>query len=180
MTATVKKVKAAPKPAAKKSGKAPVVAQTRKVTKAKKTVQAGQLFPVEHVEQIVQVAQLVHVEHVESVAQVAVMAEVVEAVVAMPPAIARESDNRIVLPARMELASLEEAHHLLQSNYPPIHAKYILDGALLSVIDMAGIQMLISFISSMTAKGCKVEWDNYSVQMYQLASELGVTDQLGD
>jgi ABC-type transporter Mla MlaB component len=88
--------------------------------------------------------------------------------------------ERILLPARMELASLDEAQQLLQSKYPPAHGRYILDGALLSVIDMAGIQMLISFIRSVTEKGSKVEWDNYSVQVYQLASELGVTSQLGD
>ena len=96
------------------------------------------------------------------------------------PATGAVNDDRIVLPARMELASLDEAHQLLQGKYPPLSNKYILDGGLLSVIDSAGIQMLISFIRSMTAKGCTVEWDNYSVQVYQLASELGVTSQLGD
>jgi ABC-type transporter Mla MlaB component len=96
------------------------------------------------------------------------------------PATGAVNDDRIVLPARMELASLDEAYQLLQGKYPPLSNNYILDGGLLSVIDSAGIQMLISFIRSMTAKGCTVEWDNYSVQVYQLASELGVTSQLGD
>ena len=154
MGATVKKVKATPKPA-KKSRQAPVATQKKKVVRLKKVAEA---MPV------------------EEAAPIAVAA-VAEKVMATPQA---SSDNRILLPARMEMSSLDEAHELLQNNYPPVHARYILDGALMNVIDMAGIQMLISFIRSMTAKGCKVEWDNYSVQMYQLASELGVTSQLGD
>ncbi len=150
MTAAAKIIKASPK-AARKSQQAPVRTQAKNIAKVEKTAPAEIAAPV-----------------VEVVANDMVMTR------------PRDTGDRILLPARMEMSSLHEAYELLLSKYPPIHAKYILDGALLSVIDMAGIQLLISFIRSVTATGCKVEWDNYSVQVYQLASELGVASQLGD
>jgi ABC-type transporter Mla MlaB component len=169
MTATAKKSKTTPK--AVKGKQKSVAAPVKKAPRAKKAA---------HVETIGQVETL---PAVASVANDEVMMQKPQSApiaVAAPQAKTGESDDRILLPARMEMASLDEAHQLLQSKYPPLSNKYILDGGLLSVIDSAGIQMLISFIRSMTAKGCKVEWDNYSVQVYQLASELGVTSQLGD
>jgi hypothetical protein len=39
---------------------------------------------------------------------------------------------------------------------------------------------LISFVSAVNGSGKKLSWDNYSVQAYQLANELGLVDQLGD
>ena len=169
MTATARKVKATESTTAKKSRQAPALAQAKKPTQARKVAKAKNAAPVGKVAQV------------EAPDQVAMVAETVaQKVMPIPQAGTADSPDRILLPARMELSCLDEAHQLLQSKYPPVHAKYIIDGALLNVIDMAGIQMLISFIRSVTAKGSKVEWDNYSVQVYQLASELGVTSQLGD
>lgn len=88
--------------------------------------------------------------------------------------------ERIMLPANMEMNGLEESFSLLRSKYPPSCQKFVLDGAQLNVIDASGIQLLINFVSSVKQKGCKVEWDNYSVQTYQLANELGLADYLGD
>jgi anti-anti-sigma regulatory factor len=173
MTATAKKARATTKAA---KGKKTSVAAPVKKARARKTAR------VETVGQLETYAAAADVANDEVLMQEPQVARVVQAmpVEAAPQVKAVETDDRILLPARMELASLDEAHQLLQSKYPPLSNKYILDGGLLSVIDSAGIQMLISFIRSMTAKGCKVEWDNYSVQVYQLARELGVTSQLGD
>lgn len=183
MTAA-KKLKATPKPAAKKRTRAPVVKQaaktaaTRKVP-VSKAVKAKQVAQVDQVIPIAQPAGLEVSAPLEPVAQV-VPADAEANKMTANPADVSDGSERILLPARMELASLDEAQQLLQSKYPPVQARYILDGALLSVIDMAGIQMLISFIRSVTERGTRIEWDNYSVQVYQLASELGVTSQLGD
>lgn len=153
---------------------------------APKARQKSVKVPVKKAPRAKRAASAVQVKAVPAAATVAndeIMMQEIEAmpmVEALPQVRVADNDDRILLPARMELAALDEAHQLLQSKYPPVSAKYILDGALLNVIDMAGIQLLIGFIRSMTAKGCKIEWDNYSVQMYQLASELGVTSQLGD
>jgi ABC-type transporter Mla MlaB component len=173
MAAAAKKSKAAVKaPQAKlkpkpKSVAAPVKKAVR-AKPAKPVKTSGRVETLSRIAPVANDAGMTHAPEMEFMME------------AMPPVRVAANDERILLPARMELASLEEAHQLLQSKYPPVSNKYILDGGLLSVIDSAGIQMLISFIRSMTAKGCTVEWDNYSVQVYQLASELGVTSQLGD
>jgi ABC-type transporter Mla MlaB component len=174
MTASAKKTKAIAKTA--KGKQKSIAAPVKKLPRARKTARVETVGQAETFAAVTSVANdEVLMQEPEAAAMVEVMP-----VEVVPQARTGETDDRILLPARMELASLDEAHQLLQSKYPPLSNKYILDGGLLSVIDSAGVQMLVSFIRSMTAKGCKVEWDNYSVQVYQLASELGVTSQLGD
>jgi anti-anti-sigma regulatory factor len=87
---------------------------------------------------------------------------------------------RFMLPANMEIAALGPVHADLVALEAGNDGPFVLDGAQLSVIDAAGLQLLISFVSALHAGGKKVSWDNYSVQAYQLANELGVVDQLGD
>lgn len=87
---------------------------------------------------------------------------------------------RYVLPGNMEIPSLGPVHADLVAMDASNEGPFVLDGANLSVIDTAGLQLLISFVSQVKSSGRKVSWDNYSVQAYQLANELGVVDQLGD
>jgi ABC-type transporter Mla MlaB component len=88
--------------------------------------------------------------------------------------------QRILLPANMEMTGLEESFSVLRANYPPTYEKCILDGININVIDTSGVQLLISFVTSVKKKGCLVEWENYSLQAYQLANEMGLVEQLGD
>lgn len=87
---------------------------------------------------------------------------------------------RYLLPANMEIAALGPVHRELVALEASNDGPFVLDGANLSVIDTAGLQLLISFVSAVQASGKKVSWDNYSVQAYHLANELGLVDQLGD
>lgn len=80
----------------------------------------------------------------------------------------------------MEIAALGPVHSELVEMEASNEGPFVLDGANLSVIDTAGLQLLISFVSQVKSSGKKVSWDNYSVQAYQLANELGVVDQMGD
>ena len=97
------------------------------------------------------------------------------------PVIAKKpKDARYQLPTNMEIAALGQVHADLLALSSSNDGPYILDGANLSVIDAAGLQLLVSFVSAVKASGKKVSWDNYSVQAYQLANELGVVEQLGD
>lgn len=95
-------------------------------------------------------------------------------------AAAKKQVERIMLPANMEMNGLEESFKTLRAYYPPKYQKCILDGVELSCIDASGIQLLVNFVSSVKQKGCMVEWDNYSVQAYQLANELGLVEHMGD
>ncbi|HEY0961879.1 MAG TPA: STAS domain-containing protein [Pseudomonadales bacterium] len=88
--------------------------------------------------------------------------------------------TRYVLPTNMEIAALGPVHEQLVTLEASNDGPFVLDGANLSVIDTAGLQLLISFVTAVQASGKKVSWDNYSVQAYQLANELGVVEQLGD
>lgn len=99
---------------------------------------------------------------------------------AKPAAPRRSKTMRYLLPANMEIAALGPVHGELVALQASNDGPFILDGANLSVIDTAGLQLLISFVSAVKSSGKKVNWDNYSVQAYQLANELGLVDQLGD
>jgi anti-anti-sigma regulatory factor len=106
-----------------------------------------------------------------------------QAASAAPPAVAatnKPGEARYLLPANMEIASLGQVHADLLQLSSDNDSPFTLDGANLSVIDAAGLQLLLSFVSTLNARGRKVSWDNYSVQAYQLANELGVVEQLGD
>lgn len=100
--------------------------------------------------------------------------------VGVPVAARRGKASRYQLPANMEIAALGPVHAELVTLEASNDGPFVLDGANLSVIDTAGLQLLISFVSAVQASGKKVSWENYSVQAYQLANELGVVDQLGD
>jgi anti-anti-sigma regulatory factor len=98
-----------------------------------------------------------------------------------PQAVAKQGRTlRYLLPAHMEIAALGPVHQELVALEASNDGPFVLDGANLCVIDTAGLQLLISFVSAVQSSGKKVSWDNYSVQAYQLANELGVVDQLGD
>jgi anti-anti-sigma regulatory factor len=104
-------------------------------------------------------------------------APAVEKAVAVPR---KSKTSRYLLPGNMEIQSLGPAQADLVAMEASNDGPFVLDGANLSVIDTAGLQLLISFVSQVKSSGRKVSWDNYSVQAYQLANELGVVDQLGD
>jgi ABC-type transporter Mla MlaB component len=99
---------------------------------------------------------------------------------AKPVTAKRSKTARYLLPGNMEIAALVPVHADLVAMEASNDGPFVLDGAQLSVIDTAGLQLLISFVSAVKSSGKKVSWDNYSVQAYQLANELGVVEQLGD
>lgn len=96
------------------------------------------------------------------------------------PVMKKGKPARYLVPANMEIAALGPVHAELVALEAGNDGPFVLDGVNLSVIDTAGLQLLISFASAVQASGRKLSWENYSVQAYQLASELGVVDQLGD
>lgn len=86
---------------------------------------------------------------------------------------------KVVLPARMQINDLENFCKELKKIYASKKTRVVLDSGELSLIDSAGVQLLVAFVKSFTSKGGAVEWDNYSVQLYQMADELGLAGQLG-
>jgi ABC-type transporter Mla MlaB component len=99
---------------------------------------------------------------------------------AKPAVVKKGKTSRYLLPTNMEIAALGPVHAELVALEASNDGPFVLDGANLSVIDTAGLQLLISFVSAVQSSGRKLSWDNYSVQAYQLANELGLVEQLGD
>ena len=87
---------------------------------------------------------------------------------------------RLALPARLEISSLGALNKKMRTHYNARRTELVLDGGEVTVIDSAGVQLLVGFVTAMNARGCKLSWENYSVQVYQMASELGLADSLGD
>ncbi|HWK55615.1 MAG TPA: STAS domain-containing protein [Hyphomicrobiales bacterium] len=86
---------------------------------------------------------------------------------------------RLALPARMETGSLGALVRKMRSHCKAQRSILVIDGGAVSVIDFAGVQLLVAFVAAMQRTGCALSWENYSVQVYQMASELGLAEQLG-
>jgi anti-anti-sigma regulatory factor len=91
----------------------------------------------------------------------------------------RSPPAKVMLPARMLINDLENFCKDLKKIHASKKNRVVLDTGELSLIDSAGVQLLVAFVRSFTAKGGAVEWENYSVQLYQMADELGLAGQLG-
>lgn len=91
-----------------------------------------------------------------------------------------KSAGKLVLPFNMEIGHLEEVFAEMAKVASRKRKEFIIDGGEVSLVDTAGIQLLIAFIRKLTAMGCAVSWENYSVQVYQMADELGLSAELGD
>lgn len=88
-------------------------------------------------------------------------------------------------PARIERLQLQErlsiceAHELKQTLISAQDAAAIeLDGAAISQVDTPAIQLLISFFAARTARGLSTCWCSASQELRDVASLLGVSNQL--
>ncbi|GAB5499123.1 MAG: hypothetical protein PsegKO_14340 [Pseudohongiellaceae bacterium] len=82
------------------------------------------------------------------------------------------------LPRSLEIAQIETAYEELLEFARQGYNKFTLDAGKVALIDAAGIQLIVQFLLFMRAKDCQVEWVNDSVQIYQIAAELGLEGQL--
>lgn len=82
------------------------------------------------------------------------------------------------LPRVMEIAHIEGAYDELLEFAKQGYGKFTLDAGKVALIDAAGVQLIVQFLLFMRSKECKVEWINDSVQIYQIAAELGLEAQL--
>lgn len=92
----------------------------------------------------------------------------------------KRAPRTLLLPARMEIGCLEELYTEMSKLTSRKRKALILDGGEVSVIDTSGIQLLVAFIRKLSDMGCAVSWENYSVQVYQMADELGVSSELDE
>jgi len=86
---------------------------------------------------------------------------------------------KIQLPSRLQINNLDGLYAELCKLLTSKKQHVVVDGGEITLVDSAGVQLLVAFFRSFIAGGGKVEWENYSVQLYQMADELGIAGQLG-
>ena len=86
---------------------------------------------------------------------------------------------KILLPSRLQINNLDALHADMCKLLTAKEQHVVVDGGEITLVDSAGVQLLVAFFRSFIAGGGKVEWENYSVQLYQMADELGIAGQLG-
>jgi len=86
----------------------------------------------------------------------------------------------VLLPEALELATVKAGHAQLLAAELVRGGEVLLDGCRLERIDTAGVQLLVAFIHSAGAQGCRVSWVNFPLVLFHAAEELGLADCLGD
>ncbi len=91
---------------------------------------------------------------------------------------AASAEETYELPRVMEISEIESVYKELLKFAKKKYSKFTLDAGKVALIDAAGIQLIVQFLLFMRAKDCQVEWVNDSIQIYQMAAELGLEGQL--
>lgn len=91
----------------------------------------------------------------------------------------KQQPAKVQLPQRLQINNLDGLYADLCKLVTGKKDHVVLDAGEVSLVDSAGVQLLVAFFRSFQNGGGTVEWDNYSVQLYQMADELGVSGQLG-
>jgi|GEM_PF-4026645 len=91
---------------------------------------------------------------------------------------AEPAEGTYELPRVMEISEIEPVYKELLKFAKKSYSKFTLDAGKVALIDAAGIQLIVQFLLFMRGKDCQVEWVNDSVQIYQIAAELGLEGQL--
>jgi anti-anti-sigma regulatory factor len=89
-------------------------------------------------------------------------------------------EETYVLPRVLEIAELDSVYKELAKFARKTYSKFTLDAGQVALIDAAGMQLIVQFLLFMRARDCQVEWINDSIQIYQIAAELGLENQLED
>ncbi len=90
----------------------------------------------------------------------------------------KELEGSYVLPRSLEIADIGNAYKDVLKFTKNTYKKFVLDAGEVALIDATGIQLIVQLVKGLRSTGCEVCWINDSVQIYQMAAELGVADQL--
>ena len=89
-------------------------------------------------------------------------------------------DDVFILPRSLEISGIEKIYQNMLEKLKNTYSKFTIDAGEVALVDAAGIQLLVHFIRTLKAGGCDVCWENYSIQVYQVAAELSLDDELGE
>lgn len=90
----------------------------------------------------------------------------------------KELEGSYVLPRSLEIAGIEDVYQQVLKFSKNTYKKFVLDAGEVALVDTAGIQLIVQFLRTLRSSGCEVSWINDSIQIYQMAAELGLADEL--
>lgn len=90
----------------------------------------------------------------------------------------KELEAVYALPRVMEIAEVEKIYQDILRFTQKTYKKFTIDAGEVALIDAAGMQLIIQFLLFLRSTGCQVDWINDSVQIFQIAAELGLDGQL--
>ncbi len=89
-------------------------------------------------------------------------------------------EGNYVLPRKLEIADIGKAYKEVSKFTGKAYKKFVLDAGEVALIDTAGIQFIVQLLTTLKSSGCEVSWSNDSIQIYQMAAELGMAELLED
>lgn len=89
-----------------------------------------------------------------------------------------EQTGSYVLPRNLEIGEIQEAYEGAREVLGKAYKTFVIDAGEAALIDTAGVQFLVQLVAALKSKGCEVSWVNDSVQIYQMAAELGLSEGL--
>ena len=92
----------------------------------------------------------------------------------------KELEGSYVLPRNLEIAGISKVYKEVLKLTKNTYKRFVIDAGEVALIDTAGVQFLVQFLLKLKSTGCEVSWENDSIQIYQMAAELGLADLLED
>jgi len=89
-----------------------------------------------------------------------------------------ELEGSYVLPRSLEISGMTKVYQEVLKLTEKTYKKFVLDAGEVALVDTAGIQFIVQLLLTLRSTGCEVSWENDSIQIYQMAAELGVDQQL--
>lgn len=90
----------------------------------------------------------------------------------------KDLEGKYVLPRSLEIAGIQKVYKEVLKLTKTTYKKFVLDAGEVALIDTAGIQFLVQLVTTLRSTDCEVCWENDSIQIYQMAAELGLEEQL--
>ena len=90
----------------------------------------------------------------------------------------KDLEGSYVLPRSLEISDIGNVYQEVLKITENTYKKFVLDAGEVALIDTTGIQLLIQLLISLRSTDCEICWINDSIQIYQMAAELGLADQL--
>lgn len=88
------------------------------------------------------------------------------------------TEGTFILPRNLEIAEISKVYQDSFEFTENCYEKFVLDAGEVALVDTSGVQFLLQLVRHFKSTGCELSWANDSIQIYQMAAELGVAEEL--